>query len=125
MPLRKVCGTTFNDLHPSKKEVIPMREKEIEHHLVMETRRAGGMAVKFVSPSFSGMPDRLVLLGDGKMGFVEVKAPGQKPRPLQLKRHAMLRRLGYQVFVLDAMEDIPAVLNAIAHTPDGKGGGGA
>lgn len=102
-----------------------MREKEIEHHLVMETRRAGGMALKFVSPSFSGMPDRLVLLGDGKMGFVEVKAPGQKPRPLQLRRHAMLRRLGYQIFVLDAMEDIPAVLNAIAHTPDGKGGGGA
>lgn len=102
-----------------------MREKEIEHHLMMETRRAGGMALKFVSPSFSGMPDRLVLLGDGKMGFVEVKAPGQKPRPLQLKRHAMLRRLGYQVFVLDAMEDIPAVLNAIARTPDGKGGGGA
>lgn len=102
-----------------------MREKGIEHHLVMETRRAGGMALKFVSPSFSGMPDRLVLLGDGKMGFVEVKAPGQKPRPLQLMRHAMLRRLGYQVFVLDAMEDIPAVLNAIARTPDGKGGGGA
>ena len=102
-----------------------MREKEIEHNLVMETRKAGGMAVKFVSPSFSGMPDRLVLLGDGKMGFVEVKAPGQKPRPLQLRRHAMLRRLGYQIFVLDAMEDIPAVLNAITHTPDGKGGGGA
>lgn len=102
-----------------------MREKEIEHHLVMETRRAGGMALKFVSPSFSGMPDRLVLLGDGKMGFVEVKAPGQKPRPLQLRRHAMLRRLGYQIFALDAMEDIPAVLKAIAHTPDGKGGGGA
>lgn len=102
-----------------------MREKEIEHNLVMETRKAGGMAVKFVSPSFSGMPDRLALLGDGKIGFVEVKAPGQKPRPLQLKRHAMLRRLGYQVFVLDAMEDIPAVLKAIAHTPDGKGGGDA
>lgn len=102
-----------------------MREKEIEHHLVMETRRAGGMALKFVSPSFSGMPDRLVLLGDGKMGFVEVKAPGQKPRPLQLRRHAMLRRLGYQIFVLDAMEDIPAVLNAITRTPDRKGGGGA
>ena len=48
-----------------------MREKEIEHNLVMETRKAGGMAVKFVSPSFSGMPDRLVLLGDGKMSSME------------------------------------------------------
>ena len=102
-----------------------MREKVIEHHLVMETEKAGGKALKFVSPSFAGMPDRLILLADGKMGFVEVKAPGQKLRPLQLKRHAMLQRLGYQVFVLDAVEEIPRVLETIAHTPDGKGGEGA
>lgn len=100
-----------------------MREKVIEHHLVMETEKAGGKALKFVSPSFAGMPDRLVLLADGKMGFVEVKTPGQKPRPLQLKRHAMLRRLGYKVFVLDAIEEIPSVLETIAHAPDGKGDG--
>ena len=125
MSLRGVYETTFTDLHPYKEKVINMREKAIEHHLVMETEKAGGKAVKFVSPSFAGMPDRLVLLADGKMGFVEVKAPGQKPRPLQLKRHAMLRRLGYQVFVLDAIEAIPRVLETIAHTPDGKGGEGA
>ena len=102
-----------------------MLEKAIEHHLVMETEKAGGKALKFVSPSFAGMPDRLILLADGKMGFVEVKAPGQKPRPLQLKRHAMLRKLGYQVFVLDAIEEIPEVLETITHAPDGKGGDGA
>ena len=100
-----------------------MLEKEIEHHLVMETEKAGGKALKFVSPSFAGMPDRLILLADGKMGFVEVKAPGKRPRPLQLKRHAMLRRLGYKVFVLDSIEQIPVVLEII-HTPDGKGGEG-
>lgn len=125
MSLREVYETTFTDLHPCKEEVSNMREKVIEHHLVMETEKAGGKALKFVSPSFSGMPDRLVLLPDGKMGFVEVKAPGQKPRPLQLKRHAMLRRLGYQVFVLDVIETIPSVLEAIAYIPDGKGGDGA
>ncbi|MCI6749486.1 MAG: VRR-NUC domain-containing protein [Megasphaera elsdenii] len=100
-----------------------MREREIEHQLVMETEKAGGKAVKFISPSFAGMPDRLVLLGDGKMGFVEVKAPGQKPRPLQLKRHAMLRRLGYRVFVLDAIEEIPAILENIAHVFEREGDG--
>lgn len=125
MSLRRVYETTFTDLHPYKEEVSHMREKVIEHHLVMETENAGGKALKFVSPSFAGMPDRLILLADGKMGFVEVKAPGQKPRPLQLKRHAMLRRLGYQVFVLDAIEEIPGVLETIAYTPDGKGGEGA
>ena len=100
-----------------------MREREIEHQLVMETEKAGGKAVKFISPSFAGMPDRLVLLGDGKMGFVEVKAPGQKPRPLQLKRHAMLRRLGYRVFVLDAIEEIPAILENIALVFEREGDG--
>lgn len=100
-----------------------MREREIEHQLVMETEKAGGKAVKFISPSFAGMPDRLVLLGDGKMSFVEVKAPGQKPRPLQLKRHAMLRRLGYRVFVLDAIEEIPAILENIAHVFEREGDG--
>ena len=100
-----------------------MREREVEHQLVMETEKAGGKAVKFISPSFAGMPDRLVLLGDGKMGFVEVKAPGQKPRPLQLKRHAMLRRLGYRAFVLDAIEEIPAILEDIAHALEREGDG--
>ena len=99
-----------------------MREKEIEQKLVKETRRCRGLAVKFVSPGYAGMPDRLLLLPDGKMAFVEVKAPGRKPRPLQLKRHAMLQKLGFQVFVLDAVTEIPGVLETIAHAPDEKGG---
>lgn len=97
-----------------------MREKEIEHHLVMETRKRGGMALKFVSPSYSGMPDRLVLLPDGMMAFVEVKAPGRKPRPLQNSRHAMLHRMGFRVYVLDAVKNITAMLDEITHVRDGK-----
>lgn len=59
------------------------------------------------------MPDRLVLLSDGKAGFVEVKAPGKKPRPLQLKRHEKLRQLGYQVFVLDDPDKIAGIIAEI------------
>ena len=100
-----------------------MREKMIEHKIVMETKARGGMALKFVSPSFSGMPDRLILLPGGRMAFVEVKAPGKKPRPLQEVRHAMLRRLGFSVYVLDDPEKIPAMLDSIAHTQGGEEGG--
>ena len=113
MSLREVYETTFTDLHPYKKEVSNMREKVIEHHLVMETEKAGGKAVKFVSPSFAGMPDRLVLLADGKMGFVEVKKPGENPRTLQLRRHKQIRNLGFQVFILDDPDDIGGLLDAI------------
>ena len=54
-----------------------MREKIIEQHLVMAVKNSGGIAPKLVSPGFDGMPDRLVLLPGGKIGFVEVKAPGK------------------------------------------------
>ena len=61
-----------------------MREKIIEQHLVKAVKNSGGIAPKLVSPGFDGMPDRLVLLPGGKIGFVEVKAPGKEPRPLQV-----------------------------------------
>lgn len=95
-----------------------LSEKQIEQKLVAEVRRRGGMALKFVSPSYSGMPDRLVLLPDGKVAFVEVKAPGKKPRSLQVKRHATLRKLGFQVFVLDAASDIPMMLKKVVEGDD-------
>lgn len=95
-----------------------LSEKQIEQKLVAEVRRRGGMALKFVSPSYSGMPDRLILLPDGKVAFVEVKAPGKKTRSLQVKRHATLRKLGFQVFVLDAASDIPVILKEVMEGDD-------
>ena len=74
-----------------------MREKQIENKLATEAKKLGGIALKFVSPSFDGMPDRLVLIPDGHIAFVELKAPGKKPRPLQLSRHRLLRSLGFRV----------------------------
>ena len=78
-----------------------MREKTIEQKLVRATKAAGGIAPKLVSPGFDGMPDRLIILPGGRIGFVEVKAPGKKPRPLQISRHDLLQRLGCSVYVLD------------------------
>lgn len=76
--------------------VQDMREKEVEKKLVQAVKQRGGICPKWVSPGFDGMPDRMVLLPKGKIGFVEVKAPGEKPRPLQKARHGMLQRLGFQ-----------------------------
>jgi hypothetical protein len=99
-----------------------LRERTLELKLVKETRKRGGVALKFVSPSFSGMPDRLILLPQQVMGFVEVKAPGERPRPLQQSRHAMLREMGFPVFVLDHSDEIPVILDQITHARDGKEG---
>ena len=90
-----------------------MREKQIENKLASEVKKAGGIALKFVSPSFDGMPDRLVLIPDGHIAFVELKAPGKKPRLLQLARHQLLRSLGFRVYVIDSVEQIGGMLDEV------------
>ena len=90
-----------------------MREKQIEQRLVKAVKARGGLCPKLVSPGTDGMPDRMVLLPDSHMGFVEVKAPGEKPRPLQQRRHEQLRELGYKVSVLNDPEQIPPILDEI------------
>ena len=95
-----------------------MREKDVEQRLVRAVKKQGGLCPKFVSPGMAGMPDRLVLLPGRRLAFVEVKAPGQRPRPLQLHRHEQLRALGFPVFVLDDPEDVPALLKEENHEND-------
>lgn len=90
-----------------------MLEKIIEHKLTVAVKKTGGIAVKFVSPSFAGMPDRLVLLPDGLIAFVELKAPGKRPHPLQEARHRLLRSLGFRVYVIDKTEQIGGMLDEL------------
>lgn len=93
-----------------------MREKTIEQKFRAAVKTAGGLALKFASPGFDGVPDRLALLPGGRMAFVEVKAPGEKPRPLQLSRHRLLRRLGFKVYVLDDESQIGGIIDEIQST---------
>ncbi len=93
-----------------------MREKYIEQKLVVAVKNMGGVAPKFVSPGFGGMPDRLVLLPLGKIAFVELKAPGMKLRPLQVRRKRQLEKLGFLVYCIDNVEMIGGVLSEIQST---------
>lgn len=89
------------------------REKEIEQKLVKEVKKRAGLCPKFVSPGFAGMPDRLILLKYGHFAFAEIKAPGEKPRPLQVSRHKLLRQLGFKVYVIDNKEQIEKIIDEI------------
>lgn len=93
-----------------------MRESAIERKLTTEVKKRGGLAPKFVSPGLDGVPDRLVLFYDGRLAFVEVKAPGQKMRPLQVLRQKQLESLGFRVYCIDRPEQIEGVLNEIQTT---------
>ena len=90
-----------------------MRESEIEAALKKAAKKRNGVAFKFVSPGLSGVPDRLVLLPIGKIGFIELKAPGKKLRKLQEKRKRQLEALGFLVFCLDNKEEVEVILDAI------------
>lgn len=92
-----------------------MREKAIEQKLTLMVKKRGGICPKFVSPGFAGMPDRIVLMPGGHIAFVEVKAPGETPRPLQKARHKLLRGLGFKVYVLDNADQIGGIIDEI-HT---------
>ena len=93
-----------------------MREREIEKQFALAVKKRGGICPKFVSPGYDGMPDRLSLLPDGKFAFVELKAPGQKPRQLQKARHRLLRKLGFKVYVLDDIDKIGEIIDEIQTT---------
>ena len=93
-----------------------MREKTVEQKLVSEVKKAGGICPKWVAPGFDGVPDRIAMFPGGKIAFVEVKAPGEKPRPLQEARHELLRRLGFRVYILDEIEKIGGMIDEIRTT---------
>ena len=90
-----------------------MNEKIIERKLIKAAKNMGGLALKFISPGYDGVPDRIVLFPGGRIVFVEVKAPGKALRPLQVRRKRQLESLGFKVYVLDAAEQIDEILKAI------------
>lgn len=89
-------------------------EKKIEQKLVDAVKAKGGVCLKFIS-STDGYPDRIVIFKN-KIAFVEVKAPGKKPRKLQLKRHELLRKYGFKVYVLDEAKEIGGIIDEILTT---------
>lgn len=78
-----------------------MTEKTLETKLRDAVKKHGGLAIKIWAVSFTGLPDRLVLMPGGRAYFAEIKSPGQKPKPHQLTAHRLLRGLGFTVAIID------------------------
>ena len=83
-----------------------MLEKTIEQALVKRVKGLGGLCEKFTSPNRRSVPDRIVGLPDGRIIFVELKAPGKKPTDAQLRDHEKRRLLGCDVRVIDSIEQV-------------------
>lgn len=86
-----------------------MLERDIEAYLVKRVKLLGGEVRKVAWVGRRGAPDRLVMLPQCSM-WVELKAPGQKPRPSQVREHERMRALGQQVLVVDSIAGVDEVL---------------
>jgi len=102
-------------------------EKDVERRLVGGIKRLGGQAVKFVSPASAGWPDRLILLPDGKVMFIELKTSTGKLSELQKYRLKVLGDLGFDARVLYGHDEVKGFLDEIARLPveDGRAHGRA
>jgi len=89
-----------------------MKESDIETYLRDKTMQAGGLCLKFESPGFNGVPDRIVILNSNTV-FVEVKAPGEKPRALQVKRIKQIKARGGKATFLDSKKAVDSLIEGL------------
>lgn len=105
---------------------LPLRERDIEAYLVKRVKELGGEVRKVRWVGHRGAPDRIVMLpsrdaeGPDEFGFpmtygpmtlwVELKAPGKKPEPHQLREHKRLRAMNQRVAVIDSIEGVERML---------------
>lgn len=83
-------------------------EKHIEAKCRKFAKARGHVFWKLVVQGYPGVPDRL-MLSPGRVTFIEFKAPGKKPTPLQAAWHAKLRALGFTVHVIDNVSDFERI----------------
>lgn len=90
-----------------------MTESDIEDAFVGGIKLLGGIPYKFTSPGRRGVPDRIAVMPFGLTVYVELKAPGQKPDPHQLREHERLRSRGHKVYVIDSLEGVKQLLKEL------------
>lgn len=83
-----------------------LKESDIEKYLVYKVKSIKGIAYKFTSPQRRSVPDRIVLLPQGNIYFIELKAPNKKPTILQTLEHERIKSLGFDVIVIDTKEKV-------------------
>lgn len=106
---KKYIGNSCEDVF-----LVSMKDmRERFRKFVEAVKKKDGFAPKFVSPGLDGMPDRIVLFPIGKIAFVELKAPGERMRPLQVRRKKQLEKLGFSVYCIDGVSQIDGVLKEI------------
>jgi hypothetical protein len=91
-----------------------MNEKLLERKLVAAVKQKGGIAIKLTSPSFTGLPDRMVLMPRNIIYFAELKTTGKKPSERQVYALNQLHNLGFFATVIDTQSKLDSFLEMIS-----------
>lgn len=79
----------------------PHRESTVEGAVVNWARKNKILAFKLDANHYAGAPDRMFLIPNGKIIFIEFKKPDgtAKPSKLQLYIHKQIKKAGYEICV--------------------------
>ena len=92
---------------------IKVRERDVESYLVQRLDEIGIPCLKFNPDNKIGMPDRLVLLPDGKVIWVELKTTGGHLEEIQKLQHKRLQEIGHRVEVIWNKKDVDSLVQRI------------
>lgn len=87
-----------------------MSETDVERHLKKLVEGLGGIAFKFKSPGYLGVPDRLCVLPSGKIFFVEVKDRNGKVNTAQHRCMNKLKHMRQDVYVVWSVLDVDLLM---------------
>lgn len=80
------------------------KESSIEYSFRIKCLKNGWDCIKIVD--VKGFPDRMVLFGDGRVAFVELKNEVGKLSKIQEHMHGHLRAGSYPVYVLHSTDEV-------------------
>ncbi len=89
-----------------------MIESQVERYLHSKVSANYGLCLKFVSPGTAGVPDRIIIHRH-RVLFVELKRPGEKPRPLQQEIARQMRAAGARVYCISTTDQVDRFVNEL------------
>lgn len=84
-------------------------EKDIEQPCKRRASREGWLVRKYSSPKRTAVPDDM-FIKNGRVFFVEFKAPGKVPTELQEEEIKKMREAGATVYVCDDIQQFNLIL---------------
>lgn len=90
-----------------------MKESQIESYMVRKVKEHGGLCYKFVSPGCPGVPDRLIILPDGRTIFVELKTEVGRLAKIQRWQRSEMEKRGADVRVLYGLDAVKEFLGEV------------